>query len=412
MPPTGAPPQSSHRQRSCFACGSPATRIFYEVSDAPVHSCLLMPTPEAAVAYPRGEIALAFCNRCGFIQNNRFDPSLHEYSPQYEETQAFSPRFNRFAVRLARHLIDEYDLRDKTILEVGCGKADFLTLLCRLGGNRGVGIDPAAVPKRLPPEAAGRVRLLQERYSASHAHLSGDLVCCRHTLEHIQPVEEFVVLLVTALRRTPGAVLFLEVPDVYGILEAAAFWDVYYEHCSYFSRGSLGRLMARSGLRLTGLQGGFGEQYLLAEGTLQNRGDASGTPPPEDLSDLAVAAAAFAARCRTSERHWRQEFRGWRASGRRIAIWGSGSKCVAFLTTLGVGDQVEYVVDINPHRHGRYVPGTGHRIVGPEFVIADRPDVIVVMNPLYLDEIQATLDRGGHPPQLVPADAAPAELPA
>jgi hypothetical protein len=116
--------------------------IFYELERVPVHSVLLLPTREEAITYPRGDIRLGFCRACGFISNTAFDPSLHEYSERYEETQGYSPTFNAFARRLAEHLIERYDLHGKDIIEIGCGKGEFITLLCDLGGNRGIGIDP------------------------------------------------------------------------------------------------------------------------------------------------------------------------------------------------------------------------------------------------------------------------------
>ena len=78
----------------------------------------------------------------GFIANLAFNPALTEYSARYEETQGFSPTFNAFHRALAERLIARYDLHGKDIVEIGCGKGEFLMLLCELGGNRGVGFDP------------------------------------------------------------------------------------------------------------------------------------------------------------------------------------------------------------------------------------------------------------------------------
>ena len=74
-------------------------------------------------------------------------------------------------------------------------------------------------------------------------------------------------------------------------------------------------------------------------------------------------------------------------------MWGSGSKGVAFLVTLGVTDQIEYVVDINPIKHGKFMPGSGHPIVGPDFLQQYRPTHVIVMNPIYCDEIGRDLRR-------------------
>ena len=72
-------------------------------------------------------------------------------------------------------------------------------------------------------------------------------------------------------------------------------------------------------------------------------------------------------------------------------VWGAGSKCVAFMSTLGGGEEIEYVVDINPHKHGKFVPGSGHQVVPPQFLTLYQPKLVVVMNPVYRDEIAATV---------------------
>jgi hypothetical protein len=68
---------------------------------------------------------------------------------------------------------------------------------------------------------------------------------------------------------------------------------------------------------------------------------------------------------------------------------------VAFLTTLRIQDEIEYAVDINPYKHGTYMAGTGQQIVAPEFLREYRPDVVIVMNPIYCNEIRRDLNRMG-----------------
>ena len=99
---------------------------FYRVNGIPVHSVLLMPTREKALNYPRRDLELGFCPRCGFICNTLFDPEVHEYGTSCEESQGFSATFNGFSRRLAKRWVTEYGLRGKSVLEIGCGKGDFL----------------------------------------------------------------------------------------------------------------------------------------------------------------------------------------------------------------------------------------------------------------------------------------------
>ena len=89
------------------------------------------------------------------------------------------------------------------------------------------------------------------------------------------------------------------------------------------------------------------------------------------------------------------------AAGKRVAVWGGGSKCVSFLTTNGLGEEVAQVIDINPFKQGKYLPGTGHPVSAPDSLQEAPPDTVIVMNPVYLSEIGAQLSAMGLTPELV-----------
>lgn len=236
---------------------------FYEQKGVPAHSCLLMDSPAEARSYPRGDLKLGFCPACGFISNLAFDVRLNEYSQRYEETQHFSPRFNRFAEDLARRLVERYDLGRREILEIGCGKGEFLELLCKFGAKGGIGIDPGYHENRLQSEAAKRIRFIRDLYSERYSHLAADFVLCRHTLEHIHETKRFMEMIRRSIGNRHDSIVFFELPDVYRVLRECAFWDLYYEHCTYFSLGSLARLFRLTGFDVTELWAEYDDQYLL-----------------------------------------------------------------------------------------------------------------------------------------------------
>jgi hypothetical protein len=82
-------------------------------------------------------------------------------------------------------------------------------------------------------------------------------------------------------------------------------------------------------------------------------------------------------------------------------IWGAGSKGVSFLNEVDTDGVVELAVDINPRKHGMHISGAGQEIVGPDALVAYRPEVVIVMNPNYRDEIAATLTDLGVDAELV-----------
>ena len=78
-----------------------------------------------------------------------------------------------------------------------------------------------------------------------------------------------------------------------------------------------------------------------------------------------------------------------------IIIWGSGSKCVSFITTLKINSLVKAVIDINPYRHGYYLPSIGHKIVNPEYLIDNKPELLLIMNSIYEKEIKDMVKNMG-----------------
>lgn len=389
------------QKRDCPSCGSRNVAVFHEATKVPVQSCLLLTDQKSALAFPTRDLALGFCESCGFITNVLFDPRVMDYSTTYEEQQSFSPRFNSFARELALRLIERYQLREKDIVEIGCGKGDFLILLCGLGPNRGVGIDPSYVPGRSESPAASGINFIQDFYSERYAHFPSDLVCCRHTLEHIYETGEFVRTVRRAIGDRTETVVFFEVPDVTRVLRELAFWDIYYEHCSYFSLDSLARLFRSADFEVLDLARAFDDQYLLLDARPTNGTPASPLAEENDLEELARDVRYFSDNCASKIQAWRRQVDRIRGKKLRAVIWGSSSKCVAFLSTLRIRDEIEFVVDINPYRQGKYLAGSGKKIISPEFLQEYRPDVVIVMNPIYCEEIRATLDRMGLRPELV-----------
>jgi hypothetical protein len=381
-------PLESH----CPSCGHSKLAVFYEAKHVPVHSCLMLSSQQEAVEFPCDDVVLGFCENCGFITNVAYRSKWSAYASNYEDQQSFSPTFNGFALDLAKKLVDKYDLRGKDIIEIGCSKGDFLLLLCELGDNRGVGIDPSAVPGRVQSEAAQRVTFVSDYYSEAHAEHVGEFICCRHTLEHIHQTEQFMHTVRRSIGDRLSTSVFFEIPDTTRVLKQLSFEDIYYEHCSYFTASSLAKLFRTTGFEVTDLYRAYDEQYLLIEARPVETLSSLIHPLEENFEQLAQDVEHFTNNIQSKLECWRTHLTQMQAQGKRVVIWGSGSKCVAFLSTLGMKDQVQYIVDINPHRHGKFIPGIGKEIVSPEFLREHHPDQVIVMNPIYCDEIQKMLN--------------------
>lgn len=386
----------------CPSCGANSIQLFYNVSQVPVHSVLLLHDRETAVNFPTGDITLGFCQSCGFISNVAFDASKQDYAGEYEATQGYSPTFNAFSRRLAGDLIDRYDLHGKHIVEIGCGMGEFLYLLCEMGGNTGTGFDPAYDPARAIVEIGDNINFVKDYYSEKYAAQKGDFFCCKMTLEHISETAEFVGTVRRAVGDDPDKVVFFQVPNARYVFGDVAFWDIYYEHCSYFSLGSIARLFRHVGFDVIDLWTDYDDQYLMIGARPLTSQSINQLAQENDLVQVAQDVAQFSERYPLLLAEWRQRFAEFRGNGRRVVLWGGGSKGVSFLTTLGIGlDTVQYVVDINPNKSGTFMAGTGQEIVAPDFLPSYQPDVVIVMNPIYREEIRRDLEKLGLTPDLL-----------
>ena len=377
----------------CTVCNSADVVAVVEIQQVPIHCNNLWPSREAALAAPKGDIRLGFCGECGHTFNLVFNPDRMQYTPGYENSLHFSSRFQDYASSLIEQLMNRYNLRGKNIIEIGCGKGEFLALLCEGGRNHGVGFDPGYDGERDSGGATESVTFIRDFFSEAYAAYPADFICCRQVLEHIQYPRTFLSQLRRAIGNRWATVVFFEVPNVLYTLRDLGIWDIIYEHCSYFSPASLARVFTNAGFRVLQVYETFGEQFLCLEASPVVPVPHRSMAVAERLDQLPNLARAFGEAYRNKVRTWNGNLRRLFDNGRRIVVWGAGSKGVTFLNTVKGGDQIRYVVDINSRKQGKYVAGTGQQIVAPAFLREYQADTVLVMNPLYKDEIQEALTQ-------------------
>lgn len=388
----------------CPACGSGRYATFAELPDMPVHVGVLWQSATDAREGARGDVALAYCSDCGMVGNHAFDPSRVDYGLRYDNALHFSETFQKFEHETAERLIDRYAMRERRIAEIGCGSGHFLSLICKLGSNRGIGFDPSFEPGReaLPDS----VRILREYYADDHAEHKADLVCCRHVLEHIPEPRPFLDMVRRSLDGDADAIVYFEVPNASLVLRDLSIWDVIYEHCNYFARPTLTKLFRSCGFEILDVQEPYQEQFLSIEARLSRKSGDSVEASRDDetrkqLSELEALVASFANEVHRKREEWNRRLEGYARDGQRAVIWGAGAKTVSFLNLVDAPDSVEWVTDINPGKQGTHIAGTGQCVVPPEQLNEIDPDVVVVMNPVYRGEIEAELGRMGLRPEVL-----------
>ncbi len=367
----------------CKCCGSADLSTVIELGGIPVENSRIYGSPAAAQGVSRGDLRLDRCARCGFVQNSAFDPALVVYDDEYQDSQGHSSYFTAYAERIIDELIQRFGLRGARALEIGCGKGDFLRMFCERSGGSGIGIDPTAGSVA---GVAGAVEIRADWFGEGSGHHDADLVMCRHTLEHIPDVHSFLQTVRRELEGRPEAILYVEVPDTGRIAAEGAFWDVYYEHCSYFDATSLRRLLERTGFDPVDVRLEYEGQYLVAYARVGEialtrsygaTADVGLHPSPMDFSSMVDQVASWQA--------WVDDHRE-----DRVAIWAASSKAVALLSTVR-GFEPVVAVDINPAKAGAHLPGSGLGICDPAQLADHRPDLVLVMNPIYADEIRTEL---------------------
>ena len=366
------------------------------MDDIPVHVGALWPTRDAAIGCPRGDLALRFCEASGLLYNGAFEPALASYEMDYDNALHHSAVFRSYERRLAARLVRRRGDRHGRgrIVEIGCGSGHFLGLICRMSGAEGIGFDPSHDPARADPLVRGRGTITQGYFPPDLGPEPIDLIVLRHVLEHIADPLPFVEQIRDVMRTE--TTLYIEVPNANLIVERLSIADLIYEHCSYFTKESLTTLVQAAGLEVRDRWDAYGDQFVGVEARLPPPGARIEQP---DLDALRTTVGTFPERFGQRLDGWRDQLTGMRG---RVVAWGAGAKAIGFFNLLGISSEVAVVVDVNPTKQGNYLPGTGQAIIAPEMLAELQPDHVLVMNPIYVDEISAMLSGLGLDTQVSP----------
>jgi SAM-dependent methyltransferase len=347
---------------NCPLCNSEVKSI-YKVHGIPLFQNKVYKSEQEARRAPVGDVELVHCKACDYIYNQQFDYSLMSYDETYQNEQANSNYFQTYLESVIDLIITK-GFADKKIVEIGCGKGYFLNELWKKGIDA-IGFDPAY--------EGDNDKIIKDYFSDKYKDIKADLIIIRHTLEHVQEPLKFL----QAIGQAAGEEchVFIEVPSFEWIVEHSAFWDVFYEHCNYFTRPSLENMFSQSE---HGLLFNKQYQYLLASF--------------DDLQEVPCARGKGNSQV-LSLAEKMEEYTEFIEQHDNIVVWGAGAKGSTFVNIMDCEAQkVKCVVDINPVKQGRFIGGSAHGIVSPEQLIATFDDaVVLIMNENYESEIKEIL---------------------
>ncbi|HEY2548894.1 MAG TPA: class I SAM-dependent methyltransferase [Candidatus Acidoferrum sp.] len=378
----------------CPVCESADCLDFLEVSGLPVNVGALCSSREQARIAPKGDLKLAFCKECSYVWNRSYEPGKHEYVPGYEISLHFSPVYQSFLDNLAQHLVEAYRLQKATVLEIACGTGHFLRMLCKLGSNRGIGIDPVLVHEGIEQLDSTEIRFIRDKFSERYADLQYDFVCCRQALHAIENPKDLLQLVCRTIGRERRTPVYFEVVNASEQFRSQNIWQLIYEYYSFFTPASLARLFSVCGFDIRSAQPCYaGGQYLQIEAVSGNGSNAKSQTSRTEIEATLKDVLAFAGGLRDKIARWEEKFEQIHKSGQRVIAWGAGGRGINFLNLVRASLLVPYVVDINPTRCGGFIPGTGQEVVAPEFLREYRPDILLLTNPTYEEEVRKKVEE-------------------
>jgi SAM-dependent methyltransferase len=356
-----------------------------------MHVGRLFPTEGEARNAPRGDVLLAVCQSCGYIGNRAYAPVEDAFAPGYDASLHYSKIYSSFLCGLADDLIARYDLRNKSILEVACGPGFFLRLMLRKGCGSAIGVDPSLERTGADAEGDKPITWIRDFYDDRYADLRVDLVVCRQALHTMPNPRAMIESVRRAVGDRPEVRIYFEVVNADHLFRSGIVWQFLYEYRSYFTASSLALMFRQSGLDVLRVGPCYvDDQYLSIEAASTSQQDVA--PFPNSFLTNALKNRPeflrFAEIFHDRVSYWQNRLREFHAAKHKVIAWGAAGRGITFLNLTDLDRSICFIVDINPARQGKFVPGTGALVVTPESLLEYRPDVIILTNATYADEIK------------------------
>jgi SAM-dependent methyltransferase len=398
---------SIHHRDACRICGATDVPSFLDLGAAPFTDDFV--TPHAAGSEFSGALHVAVCRSCWTAQT-RHDVDVSDYYRDYRYSVAISGFAQRFMARLAQETLDRYGFGDGArVIEVGSGDGAQLAHFQQRGA-RVLGFEPSAdlcAASRAVGVPVAECLFMADTVAEIPAQMRpADAVVLTYTFDHLPEPLPFLEAVRTVLEPRRG-VLVIEVHDLEQIVERRETCLFEHEHSIYLTSDSFARLLDRAGFELltTELLPAHERRgnSLLVVAAPKGTEHAADEPRPLGRDfDRWETYADFGEDVERGHAALRDWVRGRRAAGETVAGWGAGGRGVMTLAYTGLtSDDVDYLVDSNPHAHGHVAPGSHVPVVAPEHLAATPVDHLIVFSYGYFDEIAEQAQALGSEARLV-----------
>ncbi len=381
----------------CLFCSAPLRQTFVDLGMSPLCESYL--PAEALNQVERFYPLHAYvCERCFLVQVEQY-VSPEAIFTEYAYFSSFSDSWLAHAKAYVDMIASRLGLSGTSrVIELGSNDGYLLQYFVAKGMPV-LGVEPArnvaeaAVARGVPTHVAMFGRQTARELQAQG--LQADLLIGNNVLAQVPDVNDFVAGMKLLLK--PGGVITMEFPHLMRLMQENQFDTIYHEHFSYFSFLTAERIFAAHGLRL------FDVQELRTHGgslrIYAGHAEESGTPESEDVTRLRAreasaglnrlgAYAAFTEQVHETKRRLLEFLINVKRAGKHIAGYGAPGKGNTLLNYCGIRtDFLDYTVDRNPYKHGRFLPGTHIPIHAPEKIRQTRPDYVLILPWNLKDEI-------------------------